>query len=117
MSALAAALASVTEPVVAFSYGGCPYCSKLEQVLAAEGIPFAVLDYDGDLGAPTLIPTAHSPPGTVGGCTSSPPPDVAPSTQDPSRVPGVRVVSIGWDGHASLKDVRSLRTTRATSRI
>jgi hypothetical protein len=70
--ALAQALDSVPEGVVVFSYGGCPYCRKLEQVLKKEGIPFAVLDYDADLGAytearskPRCVLFAHATPLTA----------------------------------------------------
>ena len=71
---LAQAIESVTEDVVLFSYGGCPYCRKLEQVLKAEGIPFAVLDYDADLGAYT--DARLTPDMVIKGMRRHPPPIV-----------------------------------------
>lgn len=89
---LAQALDSVPEDVVVFSYGGCPYCRKLEQVLKKEGIAFAVLDYDADLGAfidarskpryglsGTRPPTANVPVVLSGRVTTASPPHTAAS--------------------------------------
>ncbi|KAK3282340.1 hypothetical protein CYMTET_9898 [Cymbomonas tetramitiformis] len=42
-------LASATEPIVIFSYAGCPFCRKVEGALAEAKLPFKVIDFDADL--------------------------------------------------------------------
>merc|ERR1712032_855887 len=48
MGALDSAIAQAAAPVVIFSFGGCPFCRKVETAFKAAGVPFKVMDFDAD---------------------------------------------------------------------
>lgn len=42
-------IAGAEKPIVVFSYGGCPFCRKVEAALDEAKLPYQVIDFDADL--------------------------------------------------------------------